>query len=132
MKGRMLLIAGMLLLGKVQAQSLCFQHAGPEDKPMPAFCVRIAPDAGKASAPDGALMLDASEWHAVQLLLEHSQGEALRADQFGAYRAALAPDGRRYGVPPQGMRRIVAALLHSSRLTAAQSNMLQGLALRLR
>lgn len=89
-------------------QSLCFVHVGPEDKPMPAFCVfkpGVAPAAdGKA---DDAVAVSARGWQALISAL-HSAAPADPAQPavFGRYRVRSMPPAPDQLVSPQFMRRL--------------------------
>ncbi len=122
------LLAALALSPGPAVTEICFRHAGPQDKPMPGFCV-CAP-----GAPPGvsAIQPDAAAWEALRALVDTAaQPEPGYPVPPGLYRLRLLPGGGIRYLPPGGMRQLAALLLASPGLTVSQAQMLQRLQARL-
>ena len=91
-----------------QVQSLCFVHVGPEDKPMPAFCV-VKP--GTAPAADStaaeAVAVTARGWQAlIGALHTAPPADPAQPADFGRYRVRSMPPAPDQLVTPQRMRQL--------------------------
>lgn len=119
-------------------EGLCFQHIGPQDKPMPEFCVS-APGAAAAIANTGAdsdkirtIELTPERWRALCELIDMNGKKVLgRPSILGDYQVRSSPSGSLLYLPPGGMRKVVSILESGDGLSAAQAEMLQRLRLRL-
>lgn len=112
-----------------QAGAVCFEHIGPQDKPMPGFCVQEGPAPRSADAPIEA---GPAAWRAMLAIMEsQGSGSAQGASQFGDYRAQWAPAARPRYLPARAMQAIVQALQHAPGLTPEQAGLLRRLQLRL-
>ncbi len=91
-------------------QSLCFVHVGPEDKPMPAFCVArpgAAPAAGGTPAEAEAVAVTARGWQALVSALHHTApADPGQPAAFGVYRVRSLPPAPDQRVTAQVMRRL--------------------------
>ena len=118
-------------------EAMCFEHIGPQDKPMPAFCVSAfgaAPSImGTLSAADvPPIQLTSVTWRALLDLIEkEGSNDVGRPAVFGQYQVRLIPLGGILYLPPEAMRKITLALIKINGLNDAQSQMLQRLKLRI-
>lgn len=88
---------------------LCFRHIGPEDKPMPEFCIwhRSAP-----SKPDGGVIWrvpEAAAWQHLQAACAR-QTTAGNYRQFGTYRVEPAAPASGCDLSAQDLRLTLLAL----------------------
>jgi hypothetical protein len=94
-------------LGPLQA--LCFTHVGPEDKPMPSFCV-AAPGApvGADHAATEQVELTPPGWQTLIIALQGSRPpDPRQAAAFGRYQVLSQPPAWDRLVTPQFMRQLV-------------------------
>ncbi len=118
-------------------EAMCFEHIGPQDKPMPAFCVS-AFDAAPSimstlSAADvPPIQLTSITWRALLDLIEKEGSKDVgHPTVLGQYQVRLIPLGGILYLPPEAMRKITLALIKINGLNDAQSQMLQRLKLRI-
>lgn len=118
-------------------EAMCFEHIGPQDKPMPAFCV-IAFGAtpsvmGALSAADvQPIQLTSVTWQALLGLIEKGGTKDVgHPTVLGQYQVRFIPLGNILYLPPEAMRKITLALIKVNELNDAQSQMLRRLKLRI-
>lgn len=90
-------------------QTLCFVHVGPQDKPMPAFCVS-APGArpGVAEAAAETVAVTLRGWQdLVRALHSTTPPSPKQAAEFGRYRVRSTPSALDQLVTPLFMRQLV-------------------------
>lgn len=92
-----------------QTQALCFTHVGPEDKPMPSFCI---PAPGVRFSADNTetelVVLTQPGWQAlITALGGASLPDPRQAAAFGRYRVLSRPPALDQLVTPQFMRQLV-------------------------
>jgi len=94
----------------------CFVHYGPQDKPLPAFCVVNPASIGTAytaSSTDFNITADASTWARLLAILRSRDLTTSPSSpaSFGEYEVILHPEQEKAYVPPHVLVEIVHALL---------------------
>ncbi|MFZ4702530.1 MAG: hypothetical protein ACOYMG_21000 [Candidatus Methylumidiphilus sp.] len=121
----------------LNVEAMCFEHIGPQDKPMPAFCVSAFGVAhsimGILRAADvPPIQLTSETWRALLDLIEKEGSKDVGHPTVpGQYQLRLIPLGGILYLPPEAMRKITLALIKINGLNDAQSQMLQRLKLRI-
>jgi len=114
---------------QVPAGTVCFEHIGPQDKPMPGFCVQEGQAPGSAEV---LIQAGPAAWRDVLAIIEgQGRGSAPGVSQFGDYRAQWVPAARTLYLSARAMQAIVQALQHAPGLTPEQAGLLRRLQLRL-
>ena len=121
----------------LNGEAMCFEHIGPQDKPMPAFCVSAfgatSSMMGTPSAADAPpIQLTSATWRALRDLIEKEGSKNIaHPTVFGQYQVRLMPSGGVHYLLPEVMRNITLALIKINRSNDVQSQMLQRLKLRI-
>lgn len=78
-----------------EARAICLEHIGPEDKPMPRFC--LLPEEGQYVTPDRdpTVIVTARTFREISsMVAAQSAYSQSRAASFGDYRAIIHPSRR--------------------------------------
>lgn len=119
----------------LNAETMCFEHIGPQDKPMPMFCIieyGAAPNTmGTSDVPP--IQVTSVMWRTLLDLIEkEGLRDLVHPTVFGEYQVRFLPVGRIVYLPTESTLKVVLALVKVEGLNDAQSEMLQRLKLRLR
>lgn len=119
----------------LHVEAMCFEHFGPQDKPMPVFCVSesgaVLSIIGASDVPP--IQLTSVIWKTLLDLVEREGSTDLSYPTvFGEYQVKLIPVGKMLYLSPKSTLKVALALSKVKSLNDAQSQMLQRLRLRLR